>query len=140
MATSPEDRPVRRQEPRVALDADVQCRLELRTRVRLLDISLTGALLGTDTTLPVGAKAHLRRKISPLRHEREPVHRLERQRDVRVNERPAAAHVPQRQTQHGLERPPQVADDVEARPTPSVTELPSHGSPWWRTRESRLRI
>jgi hypothetical protein len=56
--------PERRHEPRVTLEAGVECRLELRTRVRLLDISLTGALLGADVTLPVGTRAHLRSAIA----------------------------------------------------------------------------
>jgi hypothetical protein len=64
MAMDPENKLERRHGPRVTLEADVQCRLELRTRVRLLDISLTGALMGTDVTLPVGAKAHLRSAIA----------------------------------------------------------------------------
>ena len=64
MATNGDGKPERRQEPRVALDADIECRLELRTRVRLLDISLTGALFGADVTLPVGSKAHLRSAIA----------------------------------------------------------------------------
>jgi hypothetical protein len=50
----------RRQAPRVALDSGLECRLELRTRVRLLDISLSGALLGAELALPVGAPAQLR--------------------------------------------------------------------------------
>lgn len=54
----------RRHGPRVTLEAGVECRLELRTRVRLLDISLTGALLGADVALPVGARAHLRSAIA----------------------------------------------------------------------------
>ena len=49
----------RRQTPR-ATPAGIECRLELRTRVRLLDISLSGALLAAELTLPVGASAQLR--------------------------------------------------------------------------------
>jgi PilZ domain len=64
MVTGPGNRTERRQGPRVHLDEGVECRLELRTRVRLLDISLTGALLGTDVTLPVGTRAHLRSAIA----------------------------------------------------------------------------
>jgi hypothetical protein len=37
------ERVERRQMPRVALDSGVECRLELRTRVRLLDISVSAA-------------------------------------------------------------------------------------------------
>ena len=49
----------RRQTPR-ATPGGIECRLELRTRVRLLDISLSGALLAAELTLPVGASAQLR--------------------------------------------------------------------------------
>src|SRR3954451_6520067 len=52
--------PERRQTPRVAVGGDIECRLDLRTRVRLLDISLTGALLGAELAVPVGASAQLR--------------------------------------------------------------------------------
>ena len=50
----------RRQSPRIALDGAVQCRLDLRTRVRMLDISLTGALLASELPLPSGAAAEFR--------------------------------------------------------------------------------
>jgi PilZ domain len=50
----------RRQTPRVALGGGIECRLDLRTRVRLLDISLSGALLAAELGLPVGASAQLR--------------------------------------------------------------------------------
>ena len=50
----------RRQSPRVPLDGAVQCRLDLRTRVRMLDISLTGALLASELPLPAGAAAEFR--------------------------------------------------------------------------------
>ena len=49
----------RRQTPRVAV-SNVECRLDLRTRVRLLDISLSGALLAAELPIPVGASAQLR--------------------------------------------------------------------------------
>ena len=49
----------RRRVPRVAVDDGVECRLEVRTRIRLVDISLTGALLASDAQLPVGTRAHL---------------------------------------------------------------------------------
>jgi hypothetical protein len=49
----------RRRVPRVDVDGELECRFELRTRIRLLDISLTGALLASDAQLPVGTKAHL---------------------------------------------------------------------------------
>jgi len=50
----------RRQSPRVALGGDFECRLDLRTRVRLLDISLSGALLAAELAVPAGAAAQLR--------------------------------------------------------------------------------
>ena len=50
----------RRRTPRTEVGDSVECRLELRTRVRMVDISLTGALLATDLELPVGASAELR--------------------------------------------------------------------------------
>jgi len=49
----------RRRVPRVAVDEGLDCRLEVRTRVRLVDISLTGALMASDAQLPVGTKAHM---------------------------------------------------------------------------------
>ncbi len=49
----------RRRVPRVAVNENVECKLELKTRVRLVDISLTGALLSADAPLPVGARAHM---------------------------------------------------------------------------------
>jgi c-di-GMP-binding flagellar brake protein YcgR len=60
-----EQRTERRQSPRVALDSAVECRLELRTRVRLVDISLSGALLAAELALPVGAPAQLRSSLGP---------------------------------------------------------------------------
>jgi c-di-GMP-binding flagellar brake protein YcgR len=49
----------RRRVPRVAVDEGLDCRLEVRTRVRLVDISLTGALLASEAQLPVGTTAHM---------------------------------------------------------------------------------
>jgi c-di-GMP-binding flagellar brake protein YcgR len=54
----------RRQGPRAAPPASAQCRLEVRTRVRLIDISLTGALLATDVALPIGTHGQLRSSVS----------------------------------------------------------------------------
>ena len=54
----------RRQNHRVVLDDLVECRLELRTRVRLLDISVSGALIGAEVRLPIGTRAHLRSAIT----------------------------------------------------------------------------
>ena len=53
----------RRQAPRVALDGRLECRLELRTRVRLLDISVSGALLAAELALPVGVPARLQSSL-----------------------------------------------------------------------------
>ena len=50
----------RRQSPRVALNSDIEGRVDLRTRVRLLDISLSGTLLAAELALPAGASAQLR--------------------------------------------------------------------------------
>jgi PilZ domain len=49
----------RRRSPRVAAQG-IECRLEMRTKVRLVDISLSGALLSADAPLPVGTRAQLR--------------------------------------------------------------------------------
>ena len=50
----------RRRGPRVAMDARFDCRFEMRARVRLIDISATGALLVTDTMLPVETTGRLK--------------------------------------------------------------------------------
>jgi len=50
----------RRRSPRVMLPADEECRLQLRTRVRLVDISATGALVESDMPIPIGATGQLR--------------------------------------------------------------------------------
>jgi hypothetical protein len=55
----------RRRQPRWDLSDQVGCRLEVRTRVRLVDISATGALLAADVSVPVGASGHLRAAIGP---------------------------------------------------------------------------
>jgi hypothetical protein len=39
------------------------CRLEMRTRVRLLDISLSGTLVAAETTLPRETEGHLRTTV-----------------------------------------------------------------------------
>ena len=54
----------RRLAPRAALPSDAECRLEVRTRVRLVDISLTGTLLATDVPLPIGTRAQLRSNVA----------------------------------------------------------------------------
>ena len=55
----------RRQAPRVAVDSGIECRLDLRTRVRLLDISVSGALLAAELAVPAGASAQLRSALGP---------------------------------------------------------------------------
>ena len=50
----------RRRSPRVVLPDDEECSVQLRTRVRLLDISASGALVESDVPLPVGATGQLR--------------------------------------------------------------------------------
>ena len=49
----------RRGSPRVALEETHVCELTVRARVDLLDVSLTGALVASDTPLPVGAWGEL---------------------------------------------------------------------------------
>src|SRR5688572_22921849 len=56
----------RRRTPRIELRVDEVCRLELRHRVQLLDISQSGALLGCDAGVPVGAKGQLRAGLAAL--------------------------------------------------------------------------
>jgi c-di-GMP-binding flagellar brake protein YcgR len=56
--------PERRRAPRAVLRPSTECRLEMRTRVRLVDISLTGTLLASDAPLPIGAHAQLRSKVA----------------------------------------------------------------------------
>jgi hypothetical protein len=50
----------RRQMPRAPVSCAIECRLDLRTRVRLLDISVSGALLAAEVPLPIGAAGNLR--------------------------------------------------------------------------------
>jgi hypothetical protein len=54
----------RRQHPRLGVREGIECRLEVRPRVRLLDISASGALLATDLPLPIGSHASLRSNIA----------------------------------------------------------------------------
>ena len=49
----------RRSVPRVAVGHGFECRLMVRARVQLLDVSLTGALVATESPLPQGAVGHL---------------------------------------------------------------------------------
>ena len=50
----------RRRGPRADAGDQVDCRFEIRTRVRLLDISASGALLASDAPLPVEASGQLK--------------------------------------------------------------------------------
>lgn len=50
----------RRRTPRAELLPDQTVRVELRHRVQLVDISLSGALVAGDAELPVGARGHFR--------------------------------------------------------------------------------
>jgi hypothetical protein len=49
----------RRRAPRVAIDGRYELRLGRRIRVRVIDISATGALLAADERLPVGTRGRL---------------------------------------------------------------------------------
>lgn len=55
----------RRQGPRTTVSPSPECLLEVRARVRMIDISLTGTLLATPVPLPVGTQAHLRSNVGP---------------------------------------------------------------------------
>jgi hypothetical protein len=55
----------RRRQPRWPAGDDLECRVEVHRRVRLLDISGTGALLEAAARLPVGTHGHLRIGIGP---------------------------------------------------------------------------
>jgi hypothetical protein len=50
----------RRRVARVGPPGLQECRLEIRARVRLLDISESGTLLASEVRLPAGTRAHLR--------------------------------------------------------------------------------
>jgi c-di-GMP-binding flagellar brake protein YcgR len=52
--------PERRRSVRVDVVTNGFVRVELRRRVRLLDISLSGALMACDLRVPVGSRGHLR--------------------------------------------------------------------------------
>ena len=51
--------PERRRSPRIPV-TDEHCRLHVRTRVRLVDLSASGALIASEVPLPVGATGQLR--------------------------------------------------------------------------------
>jgi len=55
--------PDRRRYPRWRARDGVECQLQTRTRVRLIDISADGALLGSELPLPAGTQARLRSAI-----------------------------------------------------------------------------
>jgi c-di-GMP-binding flagellar brake protein YcgR len=50
----------RRKTPRIDLTVDETIRVQLRHRVQLADISLTGALMACAVKLPVGTRGYLR--------------------------------------------------------------------------------
>ena len=50
----------RRKHPRGSVVPGGVVRLELRNRVRVLDISQSGALIACETLLPVGTRGHIR--------------------------------------------------------------------------------
>jgi hypothetical protein len=56
----------RRRSPRVEVGPNEVVRLELRSRVRLLDISQSGSLIGCEMGLPVGTRGHVRAGLSAL--------------------------------------------------------------------------
>lgn len=53
----------RRRGPRAEGPSSAECLLEVRTRVRLVDISLTGTLMASEVPLPIGTRAHLRSNV-----------------------------------------------------------------------------
>jgi PilZ domain-containing protein len=76
----------RRRLPRVAVDEGLECQLEVRTKIRLVDISMSGALLASDAQLPVGTRAHLRAGVgpAPFAPEVQVKRQVERGRDVQT--------------------------------------------------------
>ena len=66
---------------------------------------------------------HLRRGILAVAAERQPVNRFGRQRNVRLDQRAAGPDIPQRHPQHGLERSPEVADDVVSRAASTISRV-----------------
>jgi c-di-GMP-binding flagellar brake protein YcgR len=57
----------RRRGPRVAVDQAFDCRFEMRARVRLLDISASGALLATEVLLPADTAGRLKAVLAAAR-------------------------------------------------------------------------
>jgi PilZ domain-containing protein len=76
----------RRRSPRWTLRQPVNCRVQVRARVRLVDISATGTLLAGDVVAPIGAVGRLRAGVgsgfAPA---------IEIRRHVRVAQRPGPA-------------------------------------------------
>jgi c-di-GMP-binding flagellar brake protein YcgR len=56
----------RRQTPRTELPGEEMCGVEIRQRVRLLDISQSGVLLACEAPLPVGTRGQLRAGLAAL--------------------------------------------------------------------------
>ena len=56
----------RRRWPRTVLKSEPLIRLELRDRVHLLDISYTGALLASESRLPVCTRGQVRTELAAL--------------------------------------------------------------------------
>src|SRR5688500_17046790 len=57
----------RRRGPRIGVGQRVDCRFEMRAKVRLLDISATGALLAADESLPVQTAGRLKAVLAASR-------------------------------------------------------------------------
>ena len=57
----------RRRHPRVSVDGRYEFRTGRRLRVRLLDISATGALIASEERLPVGSRGRLQLLLGTLR-------------------------------------------------------------------------
>jgi c-di-GMP-binding flagellar brake protein YcgR len=68
----------------VAPAPDCECRLQLRTRIRLLDIGLDGSLVAAETALPTNTAARVRMSLaaSPFNSEVE-VRRVAKAPDAR---------------------------------------------------------
>ena len=79
----------RRRVPRIGPPGLQECRLEIRARVRLLDISESGTLLASEVRLPAGTRAQLRTGLAagPLT----PVVEIRRGTDLPVGQAPVPA-------------------------------------------------
>ena len=55
----------RRSTPRVVMNAQLDCRLVMKVPVKVMDLSLTGALLAADALLPPGAHGRLNTVLAP---------------------------------------------------------------------------